>query len=256
LVTGATAIVLPCLGRTELDVQAGEEQFVSVENSMGIVHKSKGLLTPASDQLLSEPQIVSRLATATLGNRTKVNWMEMATNYDLIRDAIEACIPGFENYNERVRREGGFYLPNGPRERTFTTASGKALFSIVPLSQNVLKEGEYLMTTLRNHDQFNTTIYGNEDRYRGINGRRIVMMNEEDLAQAGLKEGDYVDLINDFGGVERLAPNFSVVPYQIPRSCIATYFPEANVLVPMDQFDKEAHTPASKSVVVRMVMSE
>jgi molybdopterin-dependent oxidoreductase alpha subunit len=256
LVTGATALVLPCLGRTELDVQAGVEQFVSVENSMGIVHQSKGMLTPASEHLLSEPQIVARLATATLGDRSTVSWKEMATNYDLIRDAIEACIPGFDDYNKRVRREGGFYLPNGPRERTFTTISGKALFSIVPISQNELKEGEYLMTTLRNHDQFNTTIYGNEDRYRGINGRRIVMVNEEDMLQAGLKSGDYVDLINDFGGVERRAPNFYVVPYQIPRSCVATYFPEANVLVPIDQYDKEVYTPASKSVVVRLLMSE
>ncbi|MFT4664699.1 MAG: molybdopterin-dependent oxidoreductase alpha subunit [Polaribacter sp.] len=253
LVTGKTAIILPCLGRTEHDVQTTGEQFVSVENSMGIVHKSKGVLKPASPDLISEPQIVARLAKATLKDKYSVNWLEMASNYDLIRDVIEDCIPGFDNYNERIRREGGFYLPNGPRERTFTTGSGKALFSVVPTSKNPLKDDEFLMTTLRNHDQFNTTIYGNEDRYRGINGRRVVMVNKKDMKAAGLKTGDYVDLVNNFGGVERVAPNFSVVPFDIPSRCVATYFPEANVLVPMDKYDAVAHTPASKSVVVRLL---
>jgi len=251
LVTGKEAIILPCLGRTELDVQATGSQFVSVENSMGIVHKSEGVLKPASGMLLSEPMIVAKLAEATLGKQTKVEWSRLASNYDLIRAKIETCIPGFDNYNERVRRKGGFYLPNGPREQKFTTVDGKALFTVNPVPNNTLKAGEYLMTTLRSHDQFNTTIYGDDDRYRGIaNGRRVAMMNETDLKEAGLKQGDYIDLLSHFNGVERMAPHFMIVKYNIPRGSIATYFPEANVLVPIDQFARESFTPASKSVVV------
>jgi len=253
LVTGKTGIILPCLGRTEKDMKTAGQQFVSVENSMGIVHKSTGVLKPASEHLISEPDIVARLATATLGDKSEVNWTEMITNYDLIRNEIEFCIPGFDDYNRRVRREGGFYLPNGPRERNFKTESGKAHLSVVPVAPNPLKEGEYLMTTLRSHDQFNTTIYDNNDRYRGIaNGRRVVMMNEKDMAADGLKEGDYVDLYNFHDGVERRCPKFMVVPYSIPTRCVATYFPEANVLVPIGQFARKAHTPASKSVVVEV----
>ena len=252
LVTGKTAIILPCRGRTEIDEQASGKQFVSVENSMGIVHKSEGMLSPASEHLLSEPDIVARLAIATLGKDTQVEWEKMASNYDHIRDAIEACIPGFDNYNERVRREGGFYLPNGPRERKFTTAGNKAHFSITKVPIHSLQEGQYLMTTIRSHDQFNTTIYDNNDRYRGIhNGRRIVMMNTEDMQQANFQKGDYVDLYSHFKGEERVAPNFLIVPYDIPKNCVATYFPEANVLVPVGQF-AESYTPASKSVVISM----
>ncbi len=251
LVTGKEAIILPCLGRTELDVQAAGKQFVSVENSMGIVHKSEGVLTPASEDLLSEPMIVAKLAKATLGKQTKVAWEKLASNYDLIRDDIETCISGFDNYNERVRRKGGFYLPNGPRDQKFTTTDKKALFTVNSVPNNTLKTGEYLMTTLRSHDQFNTTIYGDDDRYRGIaNGRRVAMMNESDLKAAGLKQGDYIDLFSHFNGVERMAPHFMVVKYSIPKGSIATYFPEANVLVPIDQFARESYTPASKSVVV------
>ena len=251
LVTGKEAIILPCLGRTELDVQTSGNQFVSVENSMGIVHKSEGVLKPASETLLSEPMIVAKLAEATLGKNTKVEWGRLASNYDLIRDKIETCIPDFDDYNERVRRKGGFYLPNGPREQKFTTTDGKALFTVNPVPNNTLKTGEYLMTTLRSHDQFNTTIYGDDDRYRGIaNGRRVAMMNEIDLKEAGLKQGDYIDLLSHFNGVERMAPHFMIVKYNIPKGSIATYFPEANVLVPIDQFARESYTPASKSVVV------
>ncbi len=252
LVTGKTAIILPCRGRTEIDEQTAGKQFVSVENSMGIVHKSQGMLSPASEHLISEPDIVARLAIETLGKDTQVEWEKMVSNYDHIRDAIEACIPGFDNYNERVRREGGFYLPNGPRERKFTTTDNKAHFSITKVPIHALQEGQYLMTTIRSHDQFNTTIYDNNDRYRGIhNGRRIVMMNVEDMQYANLQKGDYVDLLSHFKGEERMAPNFLVVPYDIPRNCVATYFPEANVLVPVGQF-AESYTPASKSVVISM----
>jgi molybdopterin-dependent oxidoreductase alpha subunit len=251
LVTGRTAIILPCIGRTEKDIQSTGKQFVTVENSMGIVHKSEGVLTPASEHLLSEPMIIAKLAKATLGEKTQVAWEKLASNYDLIRNKIEACIPGFDNYNERVRRAGGFYLPNGPREQRFTTKSGKAHFSVNPVPPDPLQEGEFLMTTIRSHDQFNTTIYGDDDRYRGIaNGRRVAMMNPQDIKAAGLKQGDYIDLMSHFRGVERMAPHFMVVSYNIPARSIATYFPEANILVPIDQFARGSYTPASKSVVV------
>ncbi len=252
LVTGKEAIILPCLGRTEKDIQAMGEQFVSVENSMGIVHKSEGVLPPASEHLMSEPKIVCELAKATLGKKTKVDWQAMSGNYDLIRDNIEECITGFDDYNERVRRKGGFYLPNGPREQNFTTKAGKAHFTLNEVPDHTLKAGEYLMTTLRSHDQFNTTIYDNNDKYRGIeNGRRVAMMNADDLKAAGLKQGDYVDLVSHYNGVKRVAPQFMIVKYDIPQQSIATYFPEANVLVPIDQYSK-THTPASKSVVVTL----
>lgn len=250
LVTGKTAIILPCLGRTEIDKQASGKQFVSVENSMSVVHQSKGILKPASEDLMSEPRIVAQLAMATLGKKSKVEWAAMADNYDLIRDRIEDCVAGFDNYNERVRKKGGFYLPNGASEQNFTTKSRKAKFTVNKVTTKKLKKDEYLMTTLRSHDQFNTTIYGNDDRYRGIaNGRRVAMMNEADLAEKGLKQGDIIDLISHYNGVERIAPHFSIVAYKLPRKSIATYFPEANILVPIDQYAK-THTPASKSVVV------
>ncbi|MEL6923694.1 MAG: molybdopterin dinucleotide binding domain-containing protein, partial [Bacteroidota bacterium] len=253
LVTGKTAIILPCRGRTEKDMQAAGPQFVSVENSMGIVHKSQGVIEPASKQLMSEPAIVAHLAKATLGEKTSTNWMEMADNYDLIRDAIEACVPGFNDYNRRVRRAGGFYLPNGPRERNFTTDDRKAHFSINKVPADPLKEGELLMTTLRSHDQFNTTIYDNDDRYRGIhNARRVVMMHPEDINALGLRAKDRVDLFNYYEGVERVARQFIVVPYEIPRRCVATYFPEANALVPINQYAWGAKTPSSKSVVIKI----
>ncbi|MEM1122412.1 MAG: FdhF/YdeP family oxidoreductase, partial [Bacteroidota bacterium] len=250
LVTGKEAIILPCLGRTEKDVQAAGEQFVSVENSMGIVHKSEGVLPPASEHLLSEPKIVCELAKATLGKKSKVDWQGMSGNYDLIRDNIEKCIDGFANYNERVRQKGGFYLPNGPREQIFTTKNNKAHFTVNAVPDHRLKDDEFLMTTLRSHDQFNTTIYDLNDKYRGIeNGRRVAMMNRADIKKAGLKQGDYIDLISNYKGVKRMAPHFMVVAYDIPEQSIATYFPEANVLVPIDKYAK-SHTPASKSVVV------
>ena len=250
LVTGKTAIILPCLGRTEIDRQATGEQFVSVENSMSVVHKSEGVLEPASKDLMSEPRIICEMAIATLDEKSKVEWAKMADNYDLIRDKVEACVIGFDNYNERVRKKGGFYLPNGPSEQNFTTPSRKAQFTVNKVTTKKLKVGEFLMTTLRSHDQFNTTIYGNDDRYRGIaNGRRVAMMNKADLEANGLKQGDIIDLVGYYNGVKRVAPHFTIVEYKIPTRSIATYFPEANILVPIDQYAK-THTPASKSVVV------
>ena len=232
LVHGKTALILPCLGRTEYDQQESGEQFVSVENSTGVVHKSRGGKKPVSENLLSEPKIVAELAKATLPpsfppiGGIKGGWDVLASNYDTIRDLIEKTIPGFENYNERVRKDGGFYLPNGAREGEFNTLTEKANFTINALADHALKTGEYLMMTVRSHDQYNTTIYGLHDRYRGIhNGRRVVFMNEDDSQQAGLKKGDSVDIISTYDGVERKAEDFVIVPYEIPKQNIATYFP-------------------------------
>ena len=252
LITGQSALILPCLGRTEKDMQGGGAQFISVENSMGIVHASRGKLKPASKLLMSEVAIVCCLAKATLEDCTS-NWLAYMENYDLIRDAIEKTIPGFENYNERVRRAGGFYLPNGARDGDFKTTTKKAHFSVNPVPKNKLADHEFMMMTIRSHDQFNTTIYGLDDRYRGIfNGRRVVLVNQDDMTVNELKSGDYVDLVGYHNGVERLAPRFMVVPYDIPSQCVATYFPEANVLVPIDSYADKSHTPASKLVVVEM----
>jgi molybdopterin-dependent oxidoreductase alpha subunit len=253
LITGEQALILPCLGRTETDIQASGGQFVSSENSMGVVQSSRGTLEPASPELLSEPMIVARLAAATLGLRSNVDWLAMAGDYDLIRSSIERVIPGFEDYNRRVRQPGGFYLPNGARERRFQTATGRAQFTVHPLPRHELKDGQFLMMTIRSHDQFNTTIYGLDDRYRGIyNGRRVVLLNPEDIAEAGLMKGQAVDLISHFEGEERTARRFVVVPYSIPRRCAATYFPEANVLVALGSVAEKSNTPASKSVVISL----
>ncbi len=251
LVTGRTALILPCLGRTEIDTQSAGVQFVTTENSMGVVQKSQGRLTPASPDLLSEPAIVARLAAATLGARSTLDWIELAADYDQIRARIEKVIPGFEGYNQKVRKAGGFYLPNGPREGRFSTPSGKAKFTVNRASVNRIEPGQLVMMTIRTHDQFNTTVYGLDDRYRGIaRGRRIVLLNADDLNERGLKSGDLVDLQSHFRGETRIAPRFVAVEYDIPRGCAATYFPEANVLVPLDSVAEESNTPTSKYVVI------
>ena len=251
LITGERALILPCLGRTEIDTQATGPQFVSTENSMGVVQMSRGSLAPASPELLSEPQIVARLARATLGNRTAVDWEALASDYDKIRERIERVVPGFDNYNARVREPGGFYLPNAARERVFNTASGKAMFTIHELPDHNLAPDQYLMMTIRSHDQFNTSVYSENDRYRGIsNGRRVVFLNRDDIAAAGLRERQVVHLVSHFEGEERTAKDFTIVPYDIPRRCAATYFPEANVLVPLRNVAEKSNTPVSKSVVI------
>jgi molybdopterin-dependent oxidoreductase alpha subunit len=251
LITGERALILPCLGRTEIDVQASGPQFVTTENSMGVVQMSRGSLEPASSELLSEPQIVARLAMATLENRTTVDWEALANDYDSIRARIERVVPGFENYNPRVREPGGFYLPNAVRERVFNTASGKAVFTIHALPNHNLAPDRYLMMTIRSHDQFNTSVYSENDRYRGIsNNRRVVFLNRDDIAAAGLREQQVVDLVSHFEGEERVARKFSIVPYDIPPRCAATYFPEANVLVPVRYVAEKSNTPVSKSVVI------
>jgi molybdopterin-dependent oxidoreductase alpha subunit len=251
LITGRQALILPCLGRTEIDLQHSGPQFVTTENSMAVVQASRGFLQPASDDLLSEPAIVARLATATLGTRSTINWETLISDYDLIRDHIERVVPGFDDYNLRVRQPGGFHLPSPPRQRVFNTPSGRAVFTVHDLPHHELGPDQYLMMTIRSHDQFNTSIYGLDDRYRGIyNGRRVVFLNTGDISAAGLQEGARVDLISHFEGEERVARNFVVVPYSIPRRCAATYFPETNVLVPLGSVAEKSNTPASKSVVI------
>ena len=251
LVHGDRALILPCLGRTEIDVQAGGPQFVTTENSMGVVQISRGSLEAASTELLSEPQIVARLARATLEHRTTVNWEELVSNYDTIRDAIEQVVPGFDDYNARVRNAGGFHLPNAARNRVFNTQSGKAQFTVHELPHHDLGPDQFLMMTIRSHDQFNTSVYTANDRYRGISdNRRVVFLSEADIAAAGLRARQVVDLVSHFEGEERIAREFVVVPYDIPRRCAATYFPEANVLVPVRHVALKSNTPVSKSVVI------
>ncbi len=258
LVTGEQALILPCLARSERDVQGGGPQFVSVENSMGIVHSSIGRLDPASEHLLSEPMIVARLARATLGERSTADWEWMVEDYDRIRDGIERVVPGFEEYNRRVREPGGFYLPNLPRDRReFRTLTGKANFTVHSIPRHQLEPGQLMMMSVRSHDQFNTTIYGLDDRYRGIyNERRVVMLNPEDMQELRVEEGQVVDLTSHFQGEERVARRFIVVPYPIPRRCAATYYPETNVLVPIGHTADRSNTPASKSVVITLRPAE
>src|SRR5213076_1037099 len=256
LVTGEIALILPCLGRSEIDRQESGEQFVTVEDSMGIINPSRGHLEPASKHLRSEPAIVAGLAKATLANRTTVDWNDLIANYDRIRDHIERVVPGFENFNARVRGEI-FYLPNAARDkRQFNNVEGKAKFVISEMDLHKLEPGQYLMTTVRSHDQFNTTIYGLNDRYRGVyNGRRVIFMNTEDMKAANLQQGQVVDLTSHFKGEERLARNFMVAPIEIARGCTATYFPEANVLISINSSADRSHTPTSKSVVISITPS-
>ena len=224
---------------------------------MGVVHSSRGSLEPASPRLLSEPAIVARLARATLGARSAVRWEWLVEDYDRVRDLIERVIPGFEDYNRRVREPGGFYLPNLAREGTFKTSTGRANFTVHELPRHELAAGQLLMMTMRSHDQFNTTIYGLDDRYRGIyNERRVVFLNPEDVREQGLSAGQVVDLVSHFEGEERIARRFIVVPYKIPRRCAATYFPEANALVPVRSVADKSNTPASKSVVISLRASD
>jgi molybdopterin-dependent oxidoreductase alpha subunit len=252
LVTGEQALILPTIGRSERDVQKSGPQFVTVENSMGIVSKSEGRLTPPSDELLAEPVIVARLATATLGARSTVDWNALVANYDHIRDHIERVIPGFQDFNTRARQPGGFYLPNLARDkREWSTNVGKAIFTCHEIPRTVLEPGQLVMTSVRSHDQFNTTIYGLHDRYRGINHeRRVIFMNPEDIEALGLAAKQVVDLTSHFGEETRTARQFVVVPYAIPRRCAAAYYPEMNVLVPVDSVAERSNTPTFKYVVI------
>lgn len=253
LVHGKEAIILPCLGRSDEDIVNGQAQFVSCENSMSVVQSSKGVLKPVSKNLLSEPVIVCRLAKTVLGSRSKVNWDKYLEHYDNIRDDIERTIPGFEKYNERVRVGGGFYLPNCNRDGKFETVSRKAHFNIALITRLSLEDDDLMMMTIRSHDQFNTTIYGLNDRYRGIyNERRVILMNQADMNRRAISNGDLVDLFNYFGGKERVAHKFIVIAYPIPAGCTATYFPETNVLVPVDSVADKSNTPTSKLVILKI----
>jgi len=257
LITGEQALILPCLGRTEVDVQSEGDQFVTTENSMGVIQMSRGILQPASEELRSEPWILANLAIATLGNRTTIDWKSMIANYDRIRESIERVVPGFENYNKRVRQPGGFYLPNAARDGVFKTANDRANFTVHDIPRHKLLPGQFIMMSVRSHDQFNTTIYGLDDRYRGIhNGRRVIFLNREDLREMNLKEGDIVDLTSHYEDGQRHAHHFMVVPYDIPRRCAATYFPETNVLVPIGSVAEKSNTPTSKFVIITIELAK
>ena len=251
LVTGKEALIFPCLGRSEKDYQKTGIQTQSVENSMGVVSSTRGVLEPCSDKLLSEVAVVYGIANATLQERSKIEWLKYKDDYNLVRDDIQEVVDGFNDYNKRLKNPSGFYLPNGARVRQFKTKTGKANFSINKLPNWKLKHDELIMMTIRSHDQFNTTIYGLNDRYRGIyNERRIIFMNREDMKIRGLEEQQIVNLKSKFNEVIRIANNFKVIGYDIPKNCCATYFPETNVLVPLDSFAHTAKTPASKSVKI------
>ncbi len=262
LLPGETALILPCLGRTDHDRQATGEQFVSCESTTGVVAQSHGVVDPVVSTLKSEVAIIAELAKATFAGqatatdpygRPYVNWDALTANYDLIRDLIEQVIPGFDAYNKQVRKPGGFYLPNGPRVREFKTTDGKAHFTINTPTPHKLEPGQLLLMTIRSHDQFNTTVYGNDDRYRGIyNERRVVFMNPGDITDRGLREKQVVDLYSHYDGQQRTAHQFVVVPYDIPRGCAAAYFPETNVLIPIDSVAEKSYTPTSKSIVITL----
>ena len=259
LITGKTGLILPCLGRTEEDIsQIVGKQFVTVENSMGIVHSSTGTFKPASDKLISEPAIVSGIAGALESRleRSGIPWKNLSENYNLIRDLIENTIPGFEDYNVRIKSKSGFYLPNPPRDsRTFKTKNGLANFVSSDITYAKYLD-KFMMMTIRSHDQYNTTIYGLDDRYRGIkNGRRVVLMNDKDIVNLGLSKGSMVDLSSEMKSGLVVSPNWFVVPYEIPEGNIATYFPESNILIPLDSVADRSNTPTSKSVPISITKS-
>lgn len=255
LLVGRETYVLPCLGRTELDMQAGGRQSITVEDSMSMVHASAGKLAPASEHLRSEPAIVAGMARATLPG-SQVPWLDLVADYDRIRDLIERTVPGFENYNARIRIPGGFRLPLPPTERQWETRSGKAMFSAGGgVKEDVdVHAGDVLrLVTIRSHDQYNTTIYALDDRYRGVFGRRdVLFMSEADLAACGLEHGDLVDIETALPGRHLRLPNITAIAYDIAPGSVAAYYPEANVLVPLDYIDEESGTPSYKSVPVRV----
>lgn len=269
LIPGETSLILPALGRSERDVTAAGEQFVTVENSMGIVHMSRGDRDPASPHLRSEPWIVAELAaameradamprieppaTGDAAAASPLDWPHMAADHDRIRDQIEATLPGFDDYNRRVREPGGFELPNPPREGDFDAVGGRAKFSLNAVPRIEQAEDQLRMMTIRSHDQFNTTIYGMDDRYRGIRGeRRVIFMHAADMADRGLAAEAVVNIESEFAGRARRVEGWIAIPYDIPRGCCATYFPEANPLVPLEDFAAGSRTPASKLVMVRI----
>ena len=255
VVAGGTALILPTLGRTERDLSGGAEQRVTVEDSMSAVHASRGRMEPASTELRSEVGILCGIAAATLGDRYGIPWPAFRDDYDEIRHRIARVVPGCEDYAERIRARGGFTLPHPPRDsRTFPTESGKAVFSVTPLAAVRVPEGRLVLQTIRSHDQFNTTIYALDDRYRGIHaGRRVVFISAADLTELGFADGDVVDLVSEWSdGVVRRADGFRLVGYSTPKGCVAAYYPETNPLIPLDSTALESNTPTSKWVVIRL----
>ncbi|MCP1644539.1 molybdopterin-dependent oxidoreductase alpha subunit [Pseudomonas citronellolis] len=259
LLVGKHSFLFPCLGRTELDVQETGPQSVTVEDSMSMVHASAGKLKPASDVLLSEPAIVAGMANATLPD-SKVPWLELVADYDRIRDLIEKTVPGFDDFNARIRVPGGFRMPLPPTERKWDTPSGKAEFFVFPgLHEDKVVEGEDVLrlVTIRSHDQYNTTIYALDDRYRGVFGRRdVLFMNPDDLAARGLEHGDLVDIETITAGRKLRYEKITAIEYKIAAGSVAAYYPEANRLVPLDYIDVDSGTPSYKSVPVRVMRSE
>ena len=259
LITGTTGIILPCLGRTEEDVSSSNgRQFVTVENSMGVVHSSTGTFKPASNLLKSEPAIVSGIGGAIESRleRSGIPWENLSEDYNLIRNLIEKTIPGFDEYNVRIKSKSGFYLPNPPRDsRTFPTKNGYANFVSNDISF-AKSSDKFMMMTIRSHDQYNTTIYGLDDRYRGISkGRRVVLMNKNDISKYNLSKGELVDLSSEMDSGTVLSPDWFVVPYDIPEGNVATYFPESNCLIPLDSVAEKSNTPTSKSVPIGITKS-
>jgi anaerobic selenocysteine-containing dehydrogenase len=259
LIPARQSFVLPCLGRTELDLQASGPQLVSVEDSMSMVHGSQGRLKPASQELRSEPAIIALLARATLPD-TKVNWAAMVADYDRIREGIEAVLPMFANYNARIRLPGGFYLENAAAQRRWSTSDGKAHFLLAPMAEQPAEAVDLLrLATIRSHDQYNTSIYGLNDRYRGITGRRdVVFVNPEDLAERGLREGDRIDVVaSQLDGTPngRTVNGLVAVAFGIARGSVAMYYPEGNGLLALDDHDPRSGTPGYKSIPVRLSAS-
>ncbi|MCX6213256.1 FdhF/YdeP family oxidoreductase [Spirosoma sp.] len=251
LVTGKTSLILPCFAHLDIDMQKSGHQFTSCENSMGVVSQNKGVLEPLEGEMLSEVAILSGIALTTLGERTKVDWVAYTENYDTIRDAIARVIPGFDKFNEKIRKPGGFYLPNGPRERNFTTENGKANFTVTDMVKHTLEPGQLVLMSIRSHDQFNTTIYDYNDRYRGVYGeRRIIFMNPQDMKERGIQERQLVNITSHFEGQQRKLERFVAIPYHIPKGDTAAYYPEVNPLVPVASVAYISNTPTSKFIVV------
>ena len=259
LITGEMAMILPCLGRTEYDGTGIGKQFVTVENSMGVVHKSIGTSKPASIFLKSEPDIIASIGNSLdeITQKREVDWMGLASDYDKIRECIERTVPGFESYNSRCREDGGFYLPNPPRDaREFTTDSGKAKFIVNRITSVESDSDKFVMMTIRSHDQYNTTIYGLDDRYRGVRGgRRVILMSKSDMLNNGWKELDSVSITSHFMGKEISSDGWYLMQYDIPPGNVATYFPESNELIPLDSVADRSNTPTSKSVHVSIDIS-
>ncbi|MDT7562991.1 MAG: hypothetical protein QOG76_1615 [Pseudonocardiales bacterium] len=259
LTHGETALILPTLGRTEKDLTGGLVQRVTVEDSMSAVHASRGRSEPAGELLRSEVDILCGIASATLGTRFDIPWRDFAEDYDQIRQRIGRVVPGCEGYAETIRERGGFTLAHPPRDsRTFPTPEGKAVFTVSPLSVLTVPEGRLVLQSLRSHDQFNTTIYGLNDRYRGIHsGRRVVFISAADLRELGFADGDMVDLVSEWtDGVKRRADAFRLVEYSTPKGCVAAYYPETNPLIPLDSTALDSNTPTSKWVVVGLERRE